>query len=154
MAGWIRGCIMRERASGTNGKEPACQCRKHKRWGFSPWVGKIPWSGLQFVSLQRVGHNWSDLAQQHNSEREAQLSAGTNFQTYEWDHLRPAVLRGWSDDFWWSLVPEALSGDPWDQNYVHSNPKACAFFAFLHSQVCIWIFQRLCDVWLHHCSNG
>ena len=25
------------------GKEPACQCRRHKRRGFSPWVGKIPW---------------------------------------------------------------------------------------------------------------
>ena len=26
---------------GTSGKEPACQCRKHKRCGFDPWVGKI-----------------------------------------------------------------------------------------------------------------
>ena len=25
------------------GKEPACQCRRHKRHGFTPWVGKIPW---------------------------------------------------------------------------------------------------------------
>ena len=24
-------------------KESACQCRKHKRHGFNPWVGKIPW---------------------------------------------------------------------------------------------------------------
>ena len=24
-------------------KEPACQCRRHKRHGFDPWVGKIPW---------------------------------------------------------------------------------------------------------------
>ena len=24
------------------GKEPACQCRRHKRRGFDPWVGKIP----------------------------------------------------------------------------------------------------------------
>ena len=24
-----------------NGKEPACQCRRHKRCGFNPWVGKI-----------------------------------------------------------------------------------------------------------------
>ena len=24
-------------------KEPACQCRRHKRRGFNPWVGKIPW---------------------------------------------------------------------------------------------------------------
>ena len=28
---------------GTNGKESACQCRRHKRRGFDPWVGKIPW---------------------------------------------------------------------------------------------------------------
>ena len=25
-------------------KEPACQCRRRKRCGFHPWVGKIPWS--------------------------------------------------------------------------------------------------------------
>ena len=25
------------------GKEPACQCRRHKRYGFDPWVRKIPW---------------------------------------------------------------------------------------------------------------
>ena len=23
-------------------KEPACQCRRHKRQGFNPWIGKIP----------------------------------------------------------------------------------------------------------------
>ena len=28
---------------GTSGKEPTCQCRRHKRCGFDPWVGKIPW---------------------------------------------------------------------------------------------------------------
>ena len=27
----------------TSGKELACQCRSHKRRGFDPWVGKIPW---------------------------------------------------------------------------------------------------------------
>ena len=25
----------------TSGKEPTCQCRRHKRCEFSPWVGKI-----------------------------------------------------------------------------------------------------------------
>ena len=29
---------------GTSGKEPTCQCRRHKRCKFSPWVRKIPWS--------------------------------------------------------------------------------------------------------------
>ena len=28
---------------GTSGKEPACQCRRHKRRGFNAWVRKIPW---------------------------------------------------------------------------------------------------------------
>ena len=28
---------------GVSGKEPACQCRRHKRHRFNPWVGKIPW---------------------------------------------------------------------------------------------------------------
>ena len=28
---------------GANGEEPASQCRRHKRCGFYPWVGKIPW---------------------------------------------------------------------------------------------------------------
>ena len=28
---------------GVSGKEPACQCRRHNRHGFDPWVGRIPW---------------------------------------------------------------------------------------------------------------
>ena len=28
---------------GTDGKEPACQCWRHKRHRFDLWVGKIPW---------------------------------------------------------------------------------------------------------------
>ena len=28
---------------GTSGKEPVCQCRRSKRHGFSPWIGKSPW---------------------------------------------------------------------------------------------------------------
>ena len=29
---------------GPSGKEPTCQCRRHKRWEFDPWVRKILWS--------------------------------------------------------------------------------------------------------------
>ena len=28
---------------GISGKEPTCQCRRHKRCGFDPWVRKMPW---------------------------------------------------------------------------------------------------------------
>ena len=36
----LMACSFRGGASGT---EPACQCRRHKRGRFDPWVGKIPW---------------------------------------------------------------------------------------------------------------
>ena len=28
---------------GATGKEPTCQCKRHKRCRFYPWVRKIPW---------------------------------------------------------------------------------------------------------------
>ena len=30
---------------GASGKEPTCQCRRHKRHRFDPCVRKIPWRG-------------------------------------------------------------------------------------------------------------
>ena len=30
-------------SGGARGNEPACQCRRHKRLRFDPWVRKIPW---------------------------------------------------------------------------------------------------------------
>ena len=29
---------------GNSGKQSACQCRRHRRHGFDPWVRKIPWN--------------------------------------------------------------------------------------------------------------
>ena len=72
---------------GTSGEEHTCQCRRHKRYGFSLWVGKIPWrrawqptlvclpgeayeqrslGGYRWsIMLQRVGHDWNDLVCTH-----------------------------------------------------------------------------------------
>ena len=36
-------CILWDFPGGASGKESACQCRRHKRHGFNPWVRKIPW---------------------------------------------------------------------------------------------------------------
>ena len=64
---------------GARGKEPACQCRRHKRHRFDPWVGKILLNGTGHPTpgflpgeshgqrslagycpqAQRVGHNWA-----------------------------------------------------------------------------------------------
>ena len=61
---------------GVSGKEPACQCCRHKKHGFDPWVRKIPWRragqptpvflpgeshGQRSIGLPaRVGQHWSD----------------------------------------------------------------------------------------------
>ena len=67
---------------GTSGNEPTQQCRRQKRWGLDPWVGKLPWrrvwqtsnilswriprtdepGGLQSTGTPRAGHASSDLA--------------------------------------------------------------------------------------------
>jgi len=65
-----------------NGKEPTCQCRRHKKCESHPWVGKIPWrkkwqfgdlawripgteepGRLQSMGSQRVGHDWACMQQ-------------------------------------------------------------------------------------------
>ena len=62
-----------------SGKESTCQCRRHKRHRFDPWIIKIPWrrkwqhapvflpgkfhgeepGRLQSMGSQRVGLNWA-----------------------------------------------------------------------------------------------
>ena len=66
---------------GASGKEPTCQCKRHKRCGFDLRMGRSPggghgthpsvlaWriplteepGGLQSIRSQRVRHDWSDL---------------------------------------------------------------------------------------------
>jgi len=49
---------------GASGTEPACQCRRHKKQGFNPWVGKIPWRSAWQptpVFLPRESHGQRSL---------------------------------------------------------------------------------------------
>ena len=68
--------------SASGKKKNACWCQRHKRRGFDPWVGKIPWrrawkptlvflpgnsmdrgaGRLQSIGSQRVGRDWSNSA--------------------------------------------------------------------------------------------
>ena len=50
---------------GTIGKELVCQCRRHKRCKFNPWVGKIPWRRAwqaTSVFLSEESHGQRSLA--------------------------------------------------------------------------------------------
>ena len=43
---YLLPCVCRTEGfpGGASGKESACQCRRHRKCRFTPWVGKIPWS--------------------------------------------------------------------------------------------------------------
>ena len=43
MCMYTSGCFTRGLPTWYNGKESTCQCRRHGRRRFDPWVGKIPW---------------------------------------------------------------------------------------------------------------
>ena len=76
---FVYGCFPTGLPRWLSGKESTCQCRRHKRHQFNPWVRmipleeemathssilacKVPWTeepgGLQSMGSLRVGHNW------------------------------------------------------------------------------------------------
>ena len=85
--------------SGARGKEPTCQCMRHKRLRFNPWVEKIPWRrkwqptpvflpGESHAQRSLLGyspwdHKESDTneATWHDNERVCCHEAGERFQT-------------------------------------------------------------------------
>ena len=69
---------------GANGKESACQCRRCKRQGFSPWVRKIPWNRTWKptpVFLPKKSHGWRSLAGYSPQECE-ELDMAEHTHTY------------------------------------------------------------------------
>ena len=80
---------------GASGKESACQCRRHKRCGFNPWVGKIPcrraWQPIPVFLPERIpwteepGRLWSIGPQsQTRLKRLSMQRAEVSFSTWCW----------------------------------------------------------------------
>ena len=86
---WIQGF-----PGGASGKEPAWQYRRHKRFGFYPWVRMITWGRAWkptpsilawrnprteepegYIGLQEVGHDWSALARTYRKHCHYQTRA-------------------------------------------------------------------------------
>ena len=44
----IEQCSQEGFPGGTGGKEATCQCRRHKRRRFHPWVGRSPGEGIGY----------------------------------------------------------------------------------------------------------
>ena len=103
------------------GKESTCQCRMHRRCGFSPWVGKISWRrkwqptpvflpekshgqrSLEGCSpwLCRVGHAW---AAEHahtdthtDTHTHTQFFSNLSFMCYLATFIGPTSSLIWDD---------------------------------------------------------
>ena len=83
---------------GASGKEPTCQFRRHKRCGFDPQVGKIPWRRawqLQYSCLENPtdrgawrdtdspqGHKELDTMKRPSTYAQSILGCGFRIQTH------------------------------------------------------------------------
>ena len=83
---------------GTSGKEFACQCRRHKRHGLNPWVGKIPWRRPWQptpVLLPGESHGQRRLAGWNRTE---QLTLSQHFT---WDFTSIWKSKNWTSGLVW-----------------------------------------------------
>ena len=74
-----------------SGKEPLCECRRHRRQGFSPWVGKIParrkWqSALVFLPGKFYGQKHL-AGYSPSGHKESDMTEHTYTHTHTHTHL-------------------------------------------------------------------
>ena len=125
---------------GTSGKEPACQCRRHKRRKFDPWIRKIPWrrkwqptpaflpekfhGQRSLASCSPWGRKESDVTEQLSTHtqthRDQTCSRPGSLLTHElstenrfWEQLSPCGMEETSgrNSRWWFLWPKSWT--PW-----------------------------------------
>ena len=85
---WIIWYLSNGFPGGTSGKEPACQCRWHKRCRFDPWVGKTPWRRAWWPTPVFLPEqlNWTEV--------DCQMCAGTEASTSRHRRLQNGLLAG------------------------------------------------------------
>ena len=76
----------------TRGKESTCQCRRRRRCGFNPWVGKIPWRRkwqLTSVFLPGKSHGQRSLAATvHGGHKESAMTKHTRTRARAHTHTQ------------------------------------------------------------------
>ena len=84
-------------SGGVNGKESACQCRRHKRCGFNPWVRKIPWRrAWQSISVFLPGESHRQRSLEGYSPqgyKESDMTEAAEYAVGEFLIMIPGILR-------------------------------------------------------------
>ena len=129
---------------GTSSKEPACQCRRHKRFRFDPWVRKIPWRRAWQptpVSLPGESHGQRSLADYSpwvtkSQTRLKQLSMHAPLLL----HISTSWYIEKMETFiWYTQVNWTNSGASiW--SLVHPWFRTSLFVAVVYLPSCVWFF--------------
>ena len=105
---------------GASGKEPPCQCRRHKRCLFNPWVGRIPWRRAwqptpaflpgeshrqrsQWATVHRVGksgHNRNNLTRTQAEIGRLSRYAATDWRVSKAEKKRKQEQSPHSPELW------------------------------------------------------
>ena len=109
----------------SGGKDSACQCRRHKRCRFNPWVRKIPWSrkwqpspvslpGKSHGQRSLVGYSpWShkELDMTEHMHKETQWNTKLHTTDFipsvkkgEWKKTHYGLVQGGKPDFFSFLI--------------------------------------------------
>ena len=114
-------------------KASACQCRRHKRWGFNPWIpgsGRFPRGGngnlLQYLCLENSMNRGAWWAKLHGGHKDSNTTEQTctyvcctidrvrywenvNFSSSTWLWVRDSLWNHWvSLSPWDSPLPQVL----------------------------------------------
>ena len=131
-----------------SGKEFACQCRRCRRCGFHPWVGKIPWRRERqptLVFLPGESHGQRSLGDYSHSVPKNQMRPSTRTHTIilEYFHypekkhphslsISPQVLP--------CSAPSAAAPSPW-QLLIGCPQRLAAWGYFIEMGSCnMWLF--------------
>ena len=100
--------LIRDFPGGISSKEPTYQCRRQKRHGFNPWVGKIPWRrAWQPTPVFLPGDSpWTE----EPAAAKSLQSCPTLCLPIDCNHQAPLSM-GFSSQEYWSGLPCPSPGD-------------------------------------------
>ena len=106
-----------------SGKESTCQCRRHRRCGFKPWVGKILWrkqwrpTPVFLLGESHGQRSWRAIVHSvaKSQTQLKQLSAHTHTLANQAESERPSSCL-------WEICRTELVGTwTWNQRHVDSS---------------------------------
>ena len=124
---------------GLSSQESSCQCRRHRRHGFDPWVGKIPWRRAWQptpVFLPGESHGQESLAGYSPWDRKKlDTTEHAYIHTHTHTHTHTVITRC-SQGSWQFNVNEEVS---WDYSL---NRYVCNIFLLMNYYARFWNYVK------------